>query len=78
MLLTGQVQNLGLPRASAYALARTFCRKRHITIAARYSIVFGISSSSSSSSCKALFCLEFKSSAKGTSISALQNIKAKR
>ena len=75
MLLTGQVQNLGLPRASAYALAKSFCRKRHITIAARYSIVFGISSNSS---CKALFCLEFKSSAKGTSISALQNVKVKR
>ena len=45
--------------------------ERDITIAARYSIVFGISSSSR---CKALFCLEFKSSAKGTSVSELQNI----
>ena len=44
-------------------------------MAARYSIVYGISSSSS---WKTLCCLEFKSSAKGTSISALQNIKIKR
>ena len=55
---------LGLPSASAYALARTFL-ERDITIAAHYSIVYGI---------KTLFCLKFKSSAKGTSISKLQNI----
>ena len=42
---------------------------------ARYSIVYGMSSSSSwKTSC----CLEFKSSAKGISISTLQNIKIKR
>ena len=44
-------------------------------MAARYLIVYGISSSST---WKTLCCLQFKSSAKGTSISALQNIKIKK
>ena len=48
-----------------------------------YTIIYGIlssssSSSSSSSRSKTLFCLELKSSAKGTSISELQNIKIER